>query len=163
MRANSRVGTYAYANATVARHAPSSVTPAGQAAQALVYDLNGNMLTGLDGKQMTYDGENRPLSVTFGTKRTCYVYGADGVRLKNIEGTSTQACTDPITTQKVTLYMGPVEVRGYGTGNAEEILLYPHSSVRISKTKDAGAPDIAHNNGAIHQTPENGVTSWLGR
>jgi RHS repeat-associated protein len=35
--------------------------------------------------------------------------------------------------------MGPVEIRNYGQGNAEEILLYPHPAIRISKTKDAGA------------------------
>ena len=34
------------------------------------YDANGNMLTGLAGKIMTYDGENRPLSVTHLGKRT---------------------------------------------------------------------------------------------
>jgi uncharacterized protein RhaS with RHS repeats len=37
---------------------------------------------------MTYDGENRPLSVTVTLtgKKTCYIYGADGNRLKKIEG-----------------------------------------------------------------------------
>jgi hypothetical protein len=34
--------------------------------------------------------------------------------------------------------MGPVEIRNYGQVNAEEILLYPHPAIRISKTKDAG-------------------------
>jgi len=33
------------------------------------------MLTGLEGKVMEYDGENRPLSVTFNGLKTCYVYG----------------------------------------------------------------------------------------
>lgn len=36
----------------------------------LTYDANGNMLTGLGGKIMTYDGENRPLSVTHLGTRT---------------------------------------------------------------------------------------------
>jgi RHS repeat-associated protein len=40
--------------------------------------------------------------------------------------------------QPVTLYLGMVEVRSYGQGNAEEILLYPRPSIRISKTKDTG-------------------------
>ena len=55
------------------------------ATQTLAYDANGNMTTGLDGKGMTYDGENRPLSVSFAGVKTCYVYGADGARLKKIE------------------------------------------------------------------------------
>ncbi|WP_397246459.1 hypothetical protein [Paracoccus mutanolyticus] len=36
------------------------------------------MTTGLNGKVMTYDGGNRPLSVTANGQRTCYVYGVDG-------------------------------------------------------------------------------------
>jgi hypothetical protein len=34
------------------------------------YDANGNMTAGLDGKAMTWDGENRPLSVTRNGKMT---------------------------------------------------------------------------------------------
>ena len=80
MRTSSQVGTYAYAIHTVARHAPSTVTPTSGTAQTLSYDANGNMLQGLDAKIMTYDGENRPLSVSYLGKKTCYVYGADGAR-----------------------------------------------------------------------------------
>ncbi|OYX39574.1 MAG: hypothetical protein B7Y91_00710 [Rhodobacterales bacterium 32-64-14] len=131
MRSNSQVGTYAYGNTGKALHAPSSVTPAPGPAQTLAYDANGNMTAGLDGKVMTYDGENRPLSVSYAGRTTTYVYGADGARLKKIE-------TDPVTQQsEVTLYMGPVEIRKYGQGNAEEILLYPHPNIRIVKTKNA--------------------------
>jgi len=47
--------------------------------------------------------------------------------------------TDPLTGQStVTLYLGPVEVRHYGQGAAEEILLYPQPNIRIAKTKSAG-------------------------
>ena len=35
----------------------------------------------LRGKAMTYDAENRPLSVTFQGSTTTYIYGADGSRL----------------------------------------------------------------------------------
>jgi hypothetical protein len=38
---------------------------------ALTYDAAGNMTTGLDGKVVAYDGENRPVSVTFAGKKTC--------------------------------------------------------------------------------------------
>src|SRR5690606_35932345 len=74
---------------------------------------NGNMTRGLDGKVMAYDGENRPLTVSFAGKTTAYVYGADGARLKKVE-------TDPVTGTSVTLYLGPVEIRNYGQGTAEE-------------------------------------------
>ncbi|MCC0045876.1 MAG: hypothetical protein H6894_04010 [Defluviimonas sp.] len=57
---------------------------------------------------MSYDGENRPLTVTYAGKTTAYVYGDDGARLKKIE-------TDPITgAQDVTLYAGPLEIRHRG-------------------------------------------------
>jgi RHS repeat-associated protein len=142
MRNNSLVGAYAYGNATVAKHAPSTVTPSGQSAQTLVYDGNGNQTTGLDGKVMTYDGENRPTSVTIqpANTRTCYIYGADGARLKKIEGFdgATACSTTPTTAQRVTLYLGPVEIRKYGQGNNEAIQLYPHPAIRIQLTKNAG-------------------------
>jgi RHS repeat-associated protein len=97
------------------------------------------MTNGLDGKVMTYDLENRPLSVTFAGKKTCYVYGADGTRRKKIENFSpTQSCDAPTASQPVTLYLGNVEIRKWGQGNAEEILLYPVPSIRIALTKDAG-------------------------
>ncbi len=38
----------------------------------------------------------------------------------------------------MTLTLGMVEVRNYSQGNAEEILLYPRPSIRISKTRDSG-------------------------
>ena len=95
MRTNSQVGSYAYANPTVARRAPSSVTPTSGGAQTLTYDGNGNMLIGLSGKVMTYDGENRPLSVSYAGKQTCYIYDADGARLKKLEGHTGAACATP--------------------------------------------------------------------
>jgi hypothetical protein len=78
MRSHSLVGANPQANTGSARHAPSTVTPSSGPVQTLAYDPNGNMTTGLDGKIMECDLENRPLSVTFAGKKTCYVYGADG-------------------------------------------------------------------------------------
>lgn len=139
MRNNSLVGAYAYGNTGSALHAPSTVTPSSGPVQTLSYDPNGNMTAGLDGKVMEYDAENRPLSVTFAGKKTCYVYGADGTRRKKIENFSpTQSCDAPTASQPVTLYLGNVEIRNWGQGNAEEILLYPVPSIRIALTKDAG-------------------------
>lgn len=87
---------------------------------------------GLDGKLMTYDGENRSVTVAYAGKTTTYVYGADGARLKKVE-------TDPATGQsEVTLYLGPVEIRRYGQGAAEEILLYPRPNIRITRTRSGG-------------------------
>jgi hypothetical protein len=40
--------------------------------------------------------------------------------------------------QPVTAYMGSVEIRKFGQGAAEEMLLYPHAAIRISKTKPSG-------------------------
>lgn len=134
MRTNSKVGTYAYANATVARHAPSTVTPTSGTAQTLTYDANGNMTTGLSNKIMTYDGENRPLSVTYNGAKVCYVYGADGTRLKMIENYTTgQACSAPTAAQPVTAYFGPLEIRNFGMGATEQMLLYPTADIRIVK------------------------------
>lgn len=67
MTSNSRTGTYAYGTSRP-RHAPVTVTNGN--VTTLTYDANGNMLTGLDGKIMTYDGENRPLSVRLNGKMT---------------------------------------------------------------------------------------------
>ena len=77
---------------------------------------------------MSYDGENRPVSVAFAGKTTTYVYGADGTRLKKVE-------SDPVAGSSVTLYLGAAEIRKYGQGAAEEILLYPQPNIRITRTK----------------------------
>lgn len=123
MRSNSALGSYSYGAPTAAHpHAPTAV-----GLDTFSYDANGNMTTGLDGKVMSYDAENRPLTVSHNGTTTTYVYGPDGTRLKKIEGSDT------------TVYFGPVEIRKFGQGAAsEEIILYPHPSVRI--THKSGTP-----------------------
>ncbi|WP_170565662.1 RHS repeat-associated core domain-containing protein [Ruegeria atlantica] len=116
MRSNSHLGTYAYAPGT---HRPTTV-----AGQSFTYDSNGNMLQGLHGKVMTYDGENRPLSVTYAGTTTSYVYGADGTRLKRTDKTGQPDET-------VTVTFGGVEIRNFGQGASEEIVTYPHPDVRL--------------------------------
>ncbi|WP_165352873.1 RHS repeat-associated core domain-containing protein [Loktanella sp. IMCC34160] len=123
MTFNSRLGTYVYPSAMASHpHAPDTV-----AGQVFAYDANGNMTTGLNGKTMSYDGENRPLmvetSVENGGIRTEYVYGADGSRLKLIDAVGTG-------NEATTLYLGVLEVRGFGSG-ADTIVAYPHSDLRI--------------------------------
>ena len=124
---------YAYGGAGVPFHAPASV-----AGTALAYDANGNMTLGLGGKAMAYDRENRPLAVTFGTRRTCYVYGADGARLKKIENlAANQNCAVLPPTAPVTLYIGAAEIRDF-RGAGEQILTYPHPKLRL--VHSAGSP-----------------------
>ncbi len=65
--------------------------------------------------------------------------GTDGTRRKKTRNVSpTHSCDAPTASQPVTLYLGNIEIRKWGQGNAEEILLYPVPSIRIALTKDAG-------------------------
>lgn len=126
--------------------APSSVTDTTGATQALAYDANGNMLTGLGNRIMTCDGENRPQSATYAGKKTCYYYGADGARLKRIDGfTPAQACTTmPTTIQNVTVWLGPLEIRRFmQDASVEKPILYPVPEVRIIRTTSAGTTVVA--------------------
>lgn len=90
----------------------------------LVYDANGNMTTGLYGKQITYDGENRPVEVQHRGRTTRYVYGAGGGRLKLIEDAGSAQ-------ESTTVTFGLVEIRNYGAGGDEVIVTQPHSNVRF--------------------------------
>jgi uncharacterized protein RhaS with RHS repeats len=104
-------------------------------------DANGNMLTGLGGRTMTYDGENRPLSVTFNGKRTCYVYGADGARLKKIENLpANQNCNSLPANAATTTYFGPVEIRNWLVPAQEQVITYPHPAIKLTN----GIPSTLH-------------------
>ena len=95
--------------------------------ETFTYDDNGNMTTGLHGKVMTYDGENRPLSVTHDGNTTQYVYGADGSRLKRTEKVGTAE-------QITTLYLNGTEIRNYGDGAAnEELVTHLADEVRLTE------------------------------
>ncbi|WP_282092535.1 RHS repeat-associated core domain-containing protein [Epibacterium ulvae] len=118
MRFNSRIGHYTYSNSTP-DHSPSRVGPT-----SLSYDANGNMLRGIEGKVMTYDAENRPLTVTRNGVTTRYEYAADGTRLKK----TTSGGGQPTET---TAYFGPVEIQKFGQGSREVIITYPHPTVRL--------------------------------
>ncbi|MEP3893190.1 MAG: RHS repeat-associated core domain-containing protein [Litorimonas sp.] len=129
MASNSHVGDYIYSGSSVA-HAPASVE-----GQALTYDANGNMTLGLNGKTMTYDGENRPLSVTLGVNTSGYVYGADGTRLMKLEQIGTQP-------QSTTLYVGGVEIRDPGAN--EVVLAYPHENMRLKFANANSTPEVSY-------------------
>jgi hypothetical protein len=64
--------------------------------------------------QESRDAGNRSLSVTFAGKKTCYVYRADGKRLKKIDylATTQDSATIPASTP-ATVYFGAVEVRNW--------------------------------------------------
>ena len=102
--------------------------------------------TGSNPRAMGYDGENRPLWVARAGKITCYVYGADGTRLKKIEGVNDNGpatnrgkpCTDLMPVAATlpagavqTVTFNQVEVRKWGTGNGEVITTYPHPNIRL--------------------------------
>ncbi len=72
---------------------------------------------------MTYDGENRPLSVLWNGVLTEYVYAATGTRLKMIGDVGTAS-------EAETLYLGPLEVRDFGTTGAVTVAT-PHPDVRL--------------------------------
>ena len=128
--AATRAATYAYSDPLKPDHAPSAVTTSG-VTTPFTYDPNGNMLSGLGAKIMEYDGENRPLSVTYLGKKTCYVYGTDGKRLKKVEGLAPATlCTALPPAANVTTYFGPVEVRNWL--GAEQVLTYPQPSVKLT-------------------------------
>ena len=108
---------------------------------ALTYDAAGNMRTGLNGRIMTWDGENRLASVTMAGVKTCYVYGPDGTRLMQFRAATANPddiCivpATPSTAQPVTVTFAEVEIRNYRQGNAEVVLTYPHPNIRIVYTR----------------------------
>ncbi len=128
-------------------HAPKRVEGV-----ALKYDCNGNMMRGLHGKEMTYDGENRPLSVTTSTgAKTWYVYGADGTRIKK------KMQESPTSALQTTLYVGPVEIRNYdpASPNSETVLRQLHPDVReIAWNNTSGT---MHRKSVLHRDHLNSV------
>ncbi|MGJ8628519.1 MAG: polymorphic toxin-type HINT domain-containing protein [Sulfitobacter sp.] len=140
MRFNSKLGSYGYTSSrsvggngrSIYGHAPRSVlNTTTMTTQNFTFDHNGNMTRGLNGKVMAYDGENRPLSVTYNGNRTEYVYGADGSRLKKIEKAGTPQ-------QTTTVYLNGTEIRNFGQGaGQEELVNYLADEVRLTESATA--------------------------
>ena len=111
------VTTYDYGSSPVA-HAPHRIA----GGDIFAYGANGNQTTGLGGKTMAYDGENRPLSVTMANNDTTdYVYGAEGQRLTRVETESSTATT--------ALYLGDA-VEIVNPGASEVVHWYLPGNVR---------------------------------
>jgi RHS repeat-associated protein len=83
---------YPAAGPTAVRpHAPTSIC-----GQAVTYDANGNTLSydpdgpgAISPRSFTYDGENRPISITAQGTTSTFAYGPDGERVRKQNGSST--------------------------------------------------------------------------
>jgi RHS repeat-associated protein len=75
---NSQLGTYSYAAAGQA--CPHAVFGTGVGSYA--YDANGNMVSGPNGRTISYDGDNRPVNIN----GVAFGYDAEGIRLKKANG-----------------------------------------------------------------------------
>lgn len=88
LTSNSAVGTYSYPTQGATAYQPHAVMSAGS--WSFGYDLNGNQTTRHTGatldREITYDADNRPVSVTVGGNTVAYLYGPDGARIKKLLG-----------------------------------------------------------------------------
>jgi RHS repeat-associated protein len=83
---NSQVGIYTYPTSGSTSVHPHAVTAAGS--NTYSYDANGNLTSGA-GRTLTYNLENKPLTITIAGQTTTFVYDGDGGRAKKIAGTTT--------------------------------------------------------------------------
>ncbi|MGH6942297.1 RHS repeat-associated core domain-containing protein [Hypericibacter sp.] len=131
LTSNSLIGTYTYpATGSPRPHAVTS-TPLG----AYGYDANGSMTTA-PGDTLTYDGENRLISVN----SVQFVYGPDGARLKKINGATTTiylGADIEIAGSTTTKYL-PGDARRAGLGTTDWVHRDNLSSFRV-ETGNTGA------------------------
>jgi RHS repeat-associated protein len=109
----------------------------------------GNVTTGLDGKLMSYDGENRLTEITFNGVTTCYVYGPDGTRWKMITD-----CGGA--NEQTTAYYPHTEIRNFGEGASEEIYTYPLANIRL---KNGNNPVYGGDVAYLHSDAQNSVVA----
>jgi len=104
-------------------HAPSAIC-----GTAPVYDANGNTVsydpdgsgTAFATRSFTYDGENRPLTITQNSNTVTFAYGADGERVSKAFGASS-----------IVFYMGgEAELTTDAVNTAGSLTAYPHPDVK---------------------------------
>ncbi len=83
---NTQVGTYSYPTSGSSSVRPHAVSTAGS--NAYSYDANGNMTSGA-GRTLTWNLENKPLTVTVAGQTTTFVYDGANERVKKIAGSTT--------------------------------------------------------------------------
>ncbi|MDQ0473929.1 RHS repeat-associated core domain-containing protein [Labrys wisconsinensis] len=148
------VGSYTYPAQGPAAVQPHAVTAAGN--YAFSYDLNGNMLqsqlSGVISRELTWDGENRPILVknysTAGalTLTSSFVHGPDGTRLKKIVKANPRGCSLAASQQpeETTLYVFGDERVSYAANTnscvptAPTWITYP-----TAETKREAVPGLA--------------------
>ncbi len=82
---NSQVGTYTYPVSGSNSVRPHAVTTAGS--NTYSYDSNGNLTAGA-GRSLTYNLENKPLTIAIAGQTTTFVYDGDGRRVKKTAGST---------------------------------------------------------------------------
>jgi hypothetical protein len=82
--------------------------------------------------------------VTFGAKKTCYVYGADGKRLKKVDNLAIpQDCATIPASAPTTVYFGVVEIRNWKLAG-EQVITYPHPNVKLVNGKTPAEATYLH-------------------
>ena len=117
---NSQVGTYTYPVSGSNSVRPHAVSTAGS--NTYTYDANGNLTAGA-GRTLTYNLENKPLTITIGSQTTTFVYDGDGGRVKKIAGTTTTRYISQLyecdnTSCSRMIFAGSVRVATIGTSGA---------------------------------------------
>lgn len=122
---NSAVGSYTYPTQGSTAFQPHAVQAAGT--WTFSYDLNGNQTqrytSAILDREIAYDNDNRPVTVTQGSSTVTYLYGPDGERLKKLTASGT------------TLYLPEAEQDPAGGWTT-----YPAPEVKYA----AGAQNILH-------------------
>ncbi len=91
----SNYGTdYVYGQGNAGPHAVSEITDLNNNKISYAYDDNGNMISG-DGRAISYTSFNKPLSLIKNGKTTRFEYGANQMRIKQIEGKNITTYINP--------------------------------------------------------------------
>ncbi len=133
MLSNSQVGTYNYPPSGSNSVRPHAVTTAG--GNSYSYDGNGNMTNG-PGRTMSFDYENRPVTITKNGTTTTMVYDGDGGRVK-------KTVNDGVMTT-LTTYIGKLYVCEGTTAPLSCAKMIFASGKRIAMKQANGTVDYFH-------------------